>query len=122
MGLPSGPTKHGARDSRGFSGITCTTYTWDVALAHVALHDSITRNLANLFRYSRELHNVEGLVVGGRALVNVDDHGRLPPAAEKGLEEFGQLALSEGDVGALHSGGGGFGPPTTVTVASECKG
>lgn len=65
---------------------------------------------------------MEGLVVGGRALVNVDDHGRLPPAAEKGLEEFGKLALSEGDVGALHPGRGGFGPPTTVTVASKCKG
>lgn len=44
---------------------------------------------------------MEGLVVGGGTLVNVDDHGRLPSAAEESLEELGQLALSEGDVGAL---------------------
>lgn len=60
---------------------------------------------ADLLSYSRELHHVEGLVVGGGTLVNVDDHGRLPSAAEKGLEEFGQLALPEGDVGALHPDG-----------------
>lgn len=45
---------------------------------------------------------MEGLVVGGSALVNVDDHGCFPSATEKSLEELGQLALSEGDVGALH--------------------
>lgn len=61
-----------------------------------------TASWANLFSYSRELHHVEGLVVGGGTLVNVNDHRRFPSAAEKSLEEFGQLALPEGDVGALH--------------------
>lgn len=45
------------------------------------------------------------LVVGGGALVDVDDHGRSASAAEDGLEEFGQLALSERDVAALRSDG-----------------
>lgn len=61
----------------------------------------VCANSADLFGHSRELHNVEGLVVGGGTLVNVDDHGRLSSAAEESLEELGQLALSEGDVGAL---------------------
>lgn len=62
---------------------------------------------------------MEGLVVGGSALVNVDDHGRSSPAAEKSLEEFGQLALSEGDVGALRPDGGEFGPLRTVKPGSD---
>lgn len=63
---------------------------------------------ADLFGYSRELHDMEGLVVGGSTLVDVDDHGRFSSAAEESLEELGQLALSEGDVGALHPDAGGF--------------
>lgn len=52
-----------------------------------------------------ELHDVQRLVVGGGALVDVDDHGRSASATEHGLEEFGQLALSERDVAALRSDG-----------------
>lgn len=48
---------------------------------------------------------MQRLVVGGGALVDVDDHGRSASAAEDGLEEFGQLALSERDVAALRSDG-----------------
>lgn len=65
---------------------------------------------------------MEGLVVGGSALVNVDDHGRASPAAEKGLEEFGQLALSEGDVGALRPGGAEFGPLRTAKTGPDYNG
>lgn len=50
-----------------------------------------------------ELHDVQRLVVGGGALVDVDDHGRSASATEDGLEEFGQLALSERDVAAILS-------------------
>lgn len=46
---------------------------------------------------------MERLVVGGGALVDVDDHRRSAFAAENGLEEFGELALSERDVAALRS-------------------
>lgn len=46
---------------------------------------------------------MEGLVVGGGALVNVDDHRRFSLAAENGLEELGELTLSERDVAVLHS-------------------
>lgn len=45
---------------------------------------------------------MEGLVVGGSTLVDVDNHGGFSSAAEKSLEQLGQLALPEGDVGALH--------------------
>lgn len=75
-------------------------------LADAALYESTTpdveANSADLFRYSRELHNMEGLVVGGSTLVDVDNHGGFSSAAEKSLEQLGQLALPEGDVGALH--------------------
>lgn len=53
---------------------------------------------------------MQRLVVGGGALVDVDDHGRSASAAEDGLEEFGQLALSERDVAALRSDGWMDGP------------
>lgn len=62
---------------------------------------------------------MEGLVVGGSTLVDVDDHGHFSSAAEKALEELGQLALSEGDVAALHPGAEGFGPPPTVRTAQS---
>lgn len=48
---------------------------------------------------------MQRLVVGGGALVDVDDHGGSASATEDGLEEFGQLALSERDVAAGLSGG-----------------
>lgn len=57
----------------------------------------------HLFGDGRELHDVEGLVIGGGALVDVDDHRRFAFAAEKSLEELGELALSEGDAVVLHS-------------------
>lgn len=60
---------------------------------------------ANLLGDGGELHDVQRLVVGGGALVDVDDHGRSASATEDGLEEFGQLALSERDVAALCSVG-----------------
>lgn len=50
---------------------------------------------ANLFGNGGELHNVERLIIGGRTLVNVDDHRRFSSAAEKGLEELGEFAFSE---------------------------
>lgn len=56
---------------------------------------------SNLLGDGGELHDVQRLVVGGGALVDVDDHGRSASATEDGLEEFGQLALSERDVAAL---------------------
>ena len=46
---------------------------------------------------------MESLVVGGSALVNVDDHRRTSFAAENILEELGELTLSERNVAALHS-------------------
>lgn len=46
---------------------------------------------------------MEGLVVGGGTLVNVDDHRRFSFAAENSLEELGELTLSERDVAVLHS-------------------
>lgn len=46
---------------------------------------------------------MERLIVGGGALVDVDDHRRFAFAAEHRLEEFGELALSERDVAALHA-------------------
>lgn len=60
---------------------------------------------ADLLGDGGELHDVQRLVVGGGALVDVDDHGRSASAAEGCLEEFGQLALSERDVAALCSDG-----------------
>lgn len=57
----------------------------------------------NLFGNSGEFHNVESLVIGGGALVNVDNHGCFSFAAENCLEELGELALSERNVAALHS-------------------
>lgn len=59
--------------------------------------------VANLLGNGRELHDVQRFVVGGGALVDVDNHGRSASATEDGLEEFGQLALSERDVAALCS-------------------
>lgn len=46
---------------------------------------------------------MQRLIVGGGALVDVDDHRRFAFAAEHRLEEFGELALSERDVAALHA-------------------
>lgn len=42
--------------------------------------------------------------MGGGTLVNVSNHGGSPFATEDGLEEPGELALSEGDVAALRPG------------------
>lgn len=64
-----------------------------------------TAAAANLLGDGRELHDVQRLVVGGGALVDVDNHGRSAAATEDGLEEFGQLALSEWYVAALGSDG-----------------
>ena len=61
------------------------------------------RTWTNLFGNSGEFHYVEGLVVGGSALVDVDDHRRSSSAAEHGLEELGEFALPERNVAALHS-------------------
>lgn len=60
----------------------------------------------DLFGHSGEPHHVEGLVVGGGTLVDVDHHGGFSSATEEGLEELGQLALSEGDAGAPGPGAG----------------
>lgn len=46
---------------------------------------------------------MESLIVGGGALVDIDDHRRFAFATEHRLEEFGELALSERDVAALHA-------------------
>lgn len=62
---------------------------------------------------------MESLVIGGSTLVDVDDHGHFPSAAEKPLEELGQLTLSEGDVAALHPDVEGFGPLRTVRRAQN---
>lgn len=47
---------------------------------------------------SRELEDVEGFVVHGGALVDVDDHAGFAAAAEETLQVVGQLALPERNV------------------------
>lgn len=41
---------------------------------------------------------MEGLVIGGGTLVDVDNHGGFPSSTEEGLEELCEFALSERNV------------------------
>lgn len=58
-----------------------------------------------LLGHSRELEDVEGLVVHGGTLVDVDDHAGFPPPTEEALQVVGQFALSEGNVLRRPEGG-----------------
>lgn len=57
----------------------------------------------NLFGDGGELHNMEGVVVSGRTLVDVDDHRGSTFAAEESLEELGEFAFSERNAGNFRS-------------------
>lgn len=56
-----------------------------------------------LFGDSRELHDMERLIIRRSTLASVDDHWSSSFAAENSLEELGQFALSKRDASALHS-------------------
>ena len=58
-----------------------------------------------LLGHSRELEDVEGLVVHGGALVDVDDHAGFPSATQEALQVVGQFALSEGNLLQQPEGG-----------------
>lgn len=49
----------------------------------------------DLLCHSRELEDVESLVVHGGTLVDVDDHTGFTSTAEKALQVVGQLAFPE---------------------------
>lgn len=70
--------------------------------------------LTDLLGDGREFHHMKSFVVGGSALVDVDNHGGASFATEKGLKELGELALSKGNVAALLSDG-------QEGVCVECK-
>lgn len=57
-----------------------------------------TKTTKHLLCNGRELEDVEGFVVHGGALVDVDDHAGFAAAAEEALQVVGQLALPEGNV------------------------
>ena len=59
----------------------------------------------HLLCHGRELEDVEGLVVHGGALVDVDHHADFPSATEEALQVVGQLTLSEGNVLEQPEGG-----------------
>lgn len=65
-------------------------------------------------RNGRELEDVEGFVVHGGALVDVDDHAGFAAAAEEALQVVGQLALPEGNVLQQPGEGGGRRAETRV--------
>lgn len=69
----------------------------------------------NLLRHSRELEDVERLVVHGGALVDVDDHAGFTPTTEEALQVVGQLAFSEGNV-LQQPGGNGQRVQSSFTV------
>lgn len=50
----------------------------------------------HLLCHSRELEDVESLVIHGGTLVDVDDHTGFTSTAEKALQVVGQLAFPEG--------------------------
>ena len=55
----------------------------------------------DLFGNSRELHNMQCLVIVGGTLVDVDNHGRFSLSTEKALEELCEFALSERNAAIL---------------------
>lgn len=59
----------------------------------------------HLLCHSRELEDVEGLVVHGGALVDVDDHAGFTSTAEEALQVVGQLAFPEGNMLQQPEGG-----------------
>lgn len=64
-----------------------------------------TQRQHHLLCHSRELENVESLVVRGGTLVDVDDHTGFSSTTEKALQVVGQLALPEGNMLKQSAGG-----------------
>lgn len=52
----------------------------------------------HLLCHSRELEDVESLVIHGGTLVDVDDHAGFSSSTEEALQVVGQLTLPEGNV------------------------
>lgn len=59
----------------------------------------------HLLCHSGEFEHVEGLVVHGGTLVDVDDHAGFTSAAEEALQVVGQLAFPEGNMLQQPEGG-----------------
>lgn len=59
----------------------------------------------HLLCHGGELEDVEGLVVHGGTLVDVDDHAGFSSTTEEALQVVGQLAFPEGNVLKQPEGG-----------------
>lgn len=59
----------------------------------------------HLLCHSRELEDVESLVIHGGTLVDVDDHTGFTSTTEKALQVVGQLAFPEGHMLKQPEGG-----------------
>lgn len=59
----------------------------------------------HLLCHSRELEDVESLVIHGGTLVDVDDHTCFTSTTEKALQVVGQLAFPEGHMLKQPEGG-----------------